>query len=108
METKAAKEKNLNSQLEYLKGKPLLYKASSEIDTGWMEMVLNKETVDPWKISMTFPLKGMFFFCFISSVTLTEPVRNLLLLRRLGKRWTSIGCVATFPPRLCGGSGREF
>ena len=54
METKGAKEKHLNSQLEYLRRKPLLDKASSELDTEWVEKVLNKETVDP----NTLPLKN--------------------------------------------------
>ena len=53
METKGAKEKHLNAQLEYLRRKPLLDKASSELDTDWVEKVLNKETVDP----NTLPLK---------------------------------------------------
>ena len=53
METKGAKGKRLNSQLEYLRRKPLLDKASSEFDTDWVEKVVNKETVDP----NTLPLK---------------------------------------------------
>ena len=42
METKAAKEKILNSQLEYLKGKPLLHRATSELDLDidWMKRML--------------------------------------------------------------------
>ena len=54
METKGAKENHLNSQLEYLRRKPLLDKASSELETQRVEKVLNKETVDP----NTLPLKN--------------------------------------------------
>ena len=46
METKSARDKFWNSQLEYLKGKPLLEQASSELDTDWMQMVLD----DPMKV----------------------------------------------------------
>ena len=48
METKSAKERFWNSQLEYLNARPLLNEASSELDKEWMEMVISEtESVDP-------------------------------------------------------------
>ena len=48
METKSAREKFWNSQLEYLNRKPLLEQASAELDTDWMQMVMNDpDKVDP-------------------------------------------------------------
>ena len=48
METKSAREKFWNSQLEYLNRKPLLEHASAELDTDWMQMVMNDpDKVDP-------------------------------------------------------------
>ena len=53
METKSAKERFWNSQLEYLNARPLLKEASSELDKEWMEMVINKtDTVDPNILSL--------------------------------------------------------
>ena len=55
METKAAKEKYLNTHLQYLKGKPLIGQTSSDLASEWMQMVLNDpDTVDP----NTLPLKN--------------------------------------------------
>ena len=54
METKSAKERFWNSQLEYLNTRPLLKEASSELDKEWMEMVINNpDMVDPNKLSLT-------------------------------------------------------
>ena len=53
METKSSKEKFWNSHLEYLNAKPMLEKASSEMDTDWMQMLLHDpETVDPFMLSL--------------------------------------------------------
>ena len=53
METKSTKEKFWNTHLEYLNARPMLEKASSEMDTDWMKMLLHDpETVDPFMLSL--------------------------------------------------------
>ena len=53
METKSAKERFWDSQLEYLNARPLLEEASSELDKEWMQLVINQtETMDPTMLSL--------------------------------------------------------
>ena len=53
METKSAKERFWDSQLEYLNSRPFLKEASSELDKEWMELVIAQtETMDPTMLSL--------------------------------------------------------
>ena len=53
METKASKDKFWKTHLEYLNSRPLLLQASSDLDTDWMQMVIDEhETMDPYKLSL--------------------------------------------------------
>ena len=91
----------------------MLEKASSEMDTVWMQMLINDpDTVDPFMLSLKnnndLPTKINVLVLFYFFWNIEKSKQSLTLLTGISKNLLSTGSTATFPSRLTGGSGRGF